>query len=53
MIDDLHEIVMDVKNGKGSVGAILTDIPFSKNLNEAMLKIKTVGNEAEYGSIKT
>ena len=47
MADDLHDIVMDVKSGKGSVGAILTDTSFAHNLNEAIQKIKTVGNEAD------
>ena len=47
MVDNLHAIITDVKNGKGSVGAILTDTSFAQNLNEAILKIKTVGDEAE------
>jgi len=38
---------MDVKNGKGSLGAILTDTSFAQNLNEAILKIKAVGDEAD------
>jgi phospholipid/cholesterol/gamma-HCH transport system substrate-binding protein len=47
MANDLHDIVMDVKGGKGSLGAILTDTSFAYNLNEAILKIKTVGDEAD------
>ena len=47
MANNLHDIVMDVKNGKGSLGAILTDTSFAYNLNEAILKIKTVGDEAD------
>jgi phospholipid/cholesterol/gamma-HCH transport system substrate-binding protein len=47
MVDNFNSIVTDVKNGKGSVGALLTDTSFSENLNEAVLKIKTVGDEAE------
>ncbi len=47
MADNLHAIVMDVKNGKGSVGAILTDTSFAQNLNEAIMKIKDVGEEAD------
>ncbi len=47
MVNDLNTIVADVKNGKGSVGAVLTDTSFAKNLNEAILKIKTVGDEAD------
>ena len=47
MADNLNAIVTDVKNGKGSVGALLTDTSFAKNLNEAILKIKSVGDEAD------
>ena len=47
MVDNLNAIVMDVKNGKGSVGAILKDSSFAKNLNEAILKIKNVGDETD------
>ena len=47
MADDLHDIVMDVKEGKGSVGAILRDTSFAYNLNEAIQKIKMVGEEAD------
>lgn len=47
MISDLHDIVTDVKNGKGSVGALLTDTAFAGNLNEAVVKIKQVGESAD------
>lgn len=47
MVDNLDAIVMDVKKGKGSVGALLTDTSFAKNLNDAILKIKAVGEEAD------
>ena len=47
MVYNLNAIVMDVKKGKGSVGALLTDTSFAKNLNRAVLKIKTVGDEAD------
>jgi len=47
MADNLHAIVMDVKNGKGSIGAILTDTSFAQNLNNAIVKIKDVGKEAD------
>ncbi|HJS53524.1 MAG TPA: MlaD family protein [Chitinophagaceae bacterium] len=46
-VADLNEIIIDVKNGKGSVGALLSDTLFAKNLNEAVLKIKSVGNQAD------
>ena len=47
MVYNLNAIVMDVKKGKGSVGALLTDTSFAKNLNKAILKIKSVGDEAD------
>ena len=47
MVYNLNDIVMDVKKGKGSVGALLTDTSFAKNLNRAILKIKTVEDQAD------
>lgn len=47
MIDDLHAIVYNVKNGKGSLGAILTDSSFAINLTEAVRKIDAVGRRAD------
>jgi phospholipid/cholesterol/gamma-HCH transport system substrate-binding protein len=47
MIDDLHTLVTDVKNGKGSLGNILTDTALVFNLNEAIRKIEAVGKRAD------
>lgn len=47
MAGTLNMIVTDVKNGKGSAGAILTDTLIAQNLNDAVLKIKAVGEEAD------
>ncbi|OQP53744.1 MlaD family protein [Niastella populi] len=47
MADDLQAIVSNVKNGKGSAGAILTDSSLAMNLNEAIAKIKGVGETAD------
>ena len=47
MVNNLNSVIMDVKNGKGSLGAILTDTSFAKNLNEAIEKIKSVGDDAD------
>ena len=47
MVDDLHDLVNDVKNGKGSLGAILTDSSYAKNFNDAVKKIKLVGEHAD------
>ncbi len=46
MTAGLYSIINDVKNGKGSVGALLTDTTLSYNLNEAIAKIKSVGDNA-------
>ena len=47
MADDLYMIVNDVKTGKGSLGSILADTSFVYNLNQAVAKIKSVGDEAD------
>ncbi|MBL7725184.1 MAG: MCE family protein [Chitinophagaceae bacterium] len=47
MIADIHLIINDVKAGKGSLGAILTDTAISYNLNEAVVKIQQVGDHAD------
>jgi phospholipid/cholesterol/gamma-HCH transport system substrate-binding protein len=44
-IGDLQLIVSDIKNGKGSIGAILTDTSFAMNLNAAIMKINGVGDQ--------
>lgn len=46
MVKDLHSIITDVKNGKGSLGAILADTSIARNLDEALLKIQHVGDHA-------
>ncbi len=47
MVNNLDAMVKDVKNGKGSLGTLLTDTSLAKNLNDAVLKIKSVGEEAD------
>jgi len=47
LANNLSNIVTDIKNGKGSMGALLTDTSFAKNLNEAIVKIKSVGDQAD------
>lgn len=47
MLNDLDDMVRDVKNGKGSLGAILTDTSFAENLNEAVVRIKQVAGQAD------
>jgi phospholipid/cholesterol/gamma-HCH transport system substrate-binding protein len=45
--NDLQSVVSNIKNGKGSLGAVLTDTSFAENLNDAIVKIKGVGDRAE------
>jgi phospholipid/cholesterol/gamma-HCH transport system substrate-binding protein len=47
LVDNFNTVISDVKNGKGSVGALLTDTSFAVNLNDAVMKIKNVGDEAD------
>ncbi|MFA6945080.1 MAG: MlaD family protein [Pedobacter sp.] len=47
MANDLHHIIADVQAGKGSVGILLKDTSFAYNLNEAVLKMKVVGSQAD------
>jgi len=47
MVNDLYVIVNGMKMGKGSIGVILNDTSFAYNLNEAITKIKSVGDEAD------
>jgi len=42
MAAELHALIEDVRNGKGSVGAILTDSSFAISLREAMGTINSV-----------
>ena len=47
MAGNLDELVMQVKEGKGGLGALISDTSFSRNLNEAVRKIEKVGDEAD------
>jgi phospholipid/cholesterol/gamma-HCH transport system substrate-binding protein len=47
MVLELQSVISDVKKGKGSLGAILTDTAIAINLNQAVNKIKKVGDNAE------
>jgi len=52
MTNDLQAIVRDLKDGKGSVGVLLKDTVFASNLNEAALKMRSVGVQANQLSIQ-
>ena len=47
MAIDMQALVTDVKTGKGSVGALLTDTAFSESLKTAIESINQVGLHAE------
>lgn len=47
MTKDLHDIVLDIKQGKGSVGALLTDTSYAHNLNEALVKLNDIEKDAD------
>lgn len=43
----LNIILDDIKKGKGSLGAIVSDTAIAYNLNEAVIKIKSVADQAD------
>jgi len=47
MVNNLDEIVGDVKDGKGFLGTIMTDDTLAKNWVKAIVKIKSVGEQAD------
>ncbi len=47
LIGDLQLVLTDIKDGKGSLGAIITDTAFALNLQEALLRISQVGADAD------
>lgn len=47
MVAELQAVISNVKKGKGSLGAILTDTAIAINLNQAIDKIKKVGDNAD------
>lgn len=44
---DLHSIITDVKEGKGSIGQLLTDTSIAVNIKDAVKKVKDVGIKAD------
>ena len=52
MTNDLQSIIRDLKDGKGSVGVLLKDTAFATNLNEAALKMRSVGVQADKLSLQ-
>jgi phospholipid/cholesterol/gamma-HCH transport system substrate-binding protein len=52
MVAEFQHVVRDVKNGKGSIGILLKDTAIAYNMNEAVDKIKMVGDNANALSIE-
>jgi len=52
MTNDLHAIVRDLKEGKGSAGILLKDTAFATNLNQAAIKLGSVSVQADKLSIQ-
>jgi phospholipid/cholesterol/gamma-HCH transport system substrate-binding protein len=47
MAKDLQTLVRDIKQGKGSIGTLLTDTALAVNLNQAIQSIQMVGMHAK------
>ncbi len=47
LVSDLQGLVSNVKEGKGSLGAIITDSSFALRLQEAISRISQVGKDAD------
>lgn len=47
MVGDLQMVVNHVQSGQGALGTVLYDTAFSRNLNEAMAKVRTISEQAD------
>jgi phospholipid/cholesterol/gamma-HCH transport system substrate-binding protein len=47
MVGDLQVVVDHVQQGKGALGTVLYDTAFSRNLNEALVKVRSIGEQAD------
>jgi phospholipid/cholesterol/gamma-HCH transport system substrate-binding protein len=45
-VNDFHDMLADIKEGKGSLGKVLTDTTFAIQLSDALDKLKQVGESA-------
>ncbi|CAN5347152.1 hypothetical protein BH11BAC5_BH11BAC5_32950 [soil metagenome] len=46
-VANFESVASDIQQGKGSVGILLKDTVFATHLNDAILKIKSVGGQAD------
>lgn len=47
MVSDLQMVVDHVQHGKGALGTVLYDTVFSRNLSEALTKVRSIGKQAD------
>lgn len=47
-VDQIGKLVDNIENGKGSLGAVLTDTSFAVELGSAIKKINSLGTEADH-----
>lgn len=47
IVGDLQMVVDHVQQGKGTLGTVLYDTVFSRNLSEALVKVRTIGEQAD------
>lgn len=47
LVADMHAIVGDIRGGKGSLGSIIADTSIAYNLEQAIFKIQSVGENAD------
>lgn len=47
MVSDLQMVVDHVQHGKGALGTVLYDTAFSRNLSEALSKVRSIGVQAD------
>lgn len=47
MVGDLQMVVDHVQSGQGALGTVLYDTAFNRNLNEALVKVRSIGEQAD------
>lgn len=47
MVSDLQTVVDHVQHGKGTLGMVLYDTAFRRNLGEALVKVRSIGEQAD------
>lgn len=47
MVGELQMVVDHVQSGRGALGTVLYDTAFSRNLSEALVKVRSIGEQAD------